>query len=113
MCAAARTEYILKNGHSPKSDSVSRHHSTTKGAGETCQSRRARACICAMSGEETSAASTPAANLELLRDEGRLLETLNRVGRAGAAGLGLESGGQIGTEAGTQLFRAALRPVFL
>jgi len=65
-----------------------------------------------MSGDEASAASTPAAHLELLRDEARLLETLNRVGRAVAAELDLERVVQIVTDAGTELSGAAFGSFF-
>ena len=65
-----------------------------------------------MSGEEAQIASTPASSLELLRDEARLLETLNRVGQAVAAELDLERVVQIVTDAGTELSGAAFGSFF-
>jgi len=60
-----------------------------------------------MSGEEAQTASTPASSLELLRDEARLLETLNRVGLTIAAELDLERVVQIATDAGIEITGAA------
>lgn len=65
-----------------------------------------------MSAEEAPAPSTPASSLELLRDEARLLETLNRVGQAVAAELDLERVVQIVTDAGTELSGAAFGSFF-
>ncbi|HVZ32539.1 MAG TPA: hypothetical protein VG963_08935, partial [Polyangiaceae bacterium] len=65
-----------------------------------------------MSGEEAPAPATPASSLELLRDEARLLETLNRVGQAVAAELDLERVVQIVTDAGTELSGAAFGSFF-
>src|SRR5262245_58374503 len=61
---------------------------------------------------ETAAASTPASSLELLRDEARLLETLNRVGKTVAAELDLERVVQVVTDAGTDLSGAAFGSFF-
>ena len=65
-----------------------------------------------MSAEEAPVPSTPASSLELLRDEARLLETLNRVGQAVAAELDLERVVQIVTDAGTELSGAAFGSFF-
>src|SRR5262249_9221769 len=65
-----------------------------------------------MSAEDAPAPSTPASSLELLRDEARLLETLNRVGQAVAAELDLQPVGQIVTDAGTELSGAAFGSFF-
>lgn len=65
-----------------------------------------------MSGEESQVPATPASSLELLRDEARLLETLNRVGQAVAAELDLERVVQIVTDAGTELSGAAFGSFF-
>ena len=65
-----------------------------------------------MSGDEAPAPATPASSLELLRDEARLLETLNRVGQAVAAELDLERVVQIVTDAGTELSGAAFGSFF-
>jgi signal transduction histidine kinase len=65
-----------------------------------------------MSGEEAPAPSTPASSLELLQDEARILETLNRVGQAVAAELDLERVVQIVTDAGTELSGAAFGSFF-
>ena len=65
-----------------------------------------------MSAEDAPAPSTPASSLELLRDEARLLETLNRVGQAVAAELDLERVVQIVTDAGTELSGAAFGSFF-
>jgi signal transduction histidine kinase len=63
-----------------------------------------------MSGEDSPVPS--ASSLELLRDEARLLETLNRVGQAVAAELDLERVVQIVTDAGTELSGAAFGSFF-
>ena len=65
-----------------------------------------------MSAEEAPVPSTPASSLELLRDEARLLETLNHVGQAVAAELDLERVVQIVTDAGTELSGAAFGSFF-
>jgi signal transduction histidine kinase len=65
-----------------------------------------------MSGEEAPAPAAPASSLELLRDEARLLETLNRVGQAVAAELDLERVVQTVTDAGTELSGAAFGSFF-
>jgi hypothetical protein len=67
---------------------------------------------CMNAEEEAQIASTPASSLELLRDEPRLLETLNRVGQAVAAELDLERVVQIVTDAGTELSGAAFGSFF-
>jgi signal transduction histidine kinase/ActR/RegA family two-component response regulator len=60
-----------------------------------------------MSAEEIPATSTSPSSLERLRDEARMLETLNRVGQAVAAELDLERVVQVVTDAGTELSGAA------
>ncbi|MEJ1962426.1 MAG: ATP-binding protein [Gammaproteobacteria bacterium] len=65
-----------------------------------------------MSEKEVPAPSTSASSLERLRDEARLLETLNRVGQAVAAELDLERVVQIVTDAGTELTGAAFGSFF-
>jgi len=55
---------------------------------------------------------TPPSNLERLRDEAHLLETLNRVGQDVAAELDLERVVQIVTDAGTELSGAAFGSFF-
>ena len=62
--------------------------------------------------EDPSATPTPPSNLERLRDEAHLLETLNRVGQAVAAELDLERVVQIVTDAGTELSGAAFGSFF-
>ena len=54
----------------------------------------------------------PASSLELLKDEARLLETLNRVGKAVAAELDLERVVQVVTDAGTELSGAEFGSFF-
>ncbi len=65
-----------------------------------------------MSGEEAPVPSTSASSLELLQDEARLLETLNRVGQTVAAELDLERVVQAVTDAGTELSGAAFGSFF-
>ena len=65
-----------------------------------------------MSAEDAQAPPTPASSLELLRDEARLLETLNRVGQSVAAELDLERVVQVVTDAGTELSGAAFGSFF-
>ena len=59
-----------------------------------------------------NAAMAPASSLELLEDEARLLETLNRVGKAVAAELDLERVVQTVTDAGTELTGAQFGSFF-
>ncbi len=65
-----------------------------------------------MSAEDTPAPSTAPSSLELLRDEARLLATLNRVGQTVAAELDLERVVQVVTDAGTELSGAAFGSFF-
>ena len=65
-----------------------------------------------MSDKDALAAITPPSSLGRLRDEARLLETLNRVGQAVAAELDLERVVQIVTDAGTELSGAAFGSFF-
>jgi signal transduction histidine kinase len=71
-----------------------------------------RVCMRPMNAGDSSAPATSATSLELLRDEARLLETLNRVGQAVAAELDLERVVQIVTDAGTELSGAAFGSFF-
>jgi signal transduction histidine kinase/ActR/RegA family two-component response regulator len=65
-----------------------------------------------MSGKDAPAPITSPSSIELLRDEARLLETLNRVGQAVAAELDLERVVQVVTDAGTELSGAAFGSFF-
>jgi signal transduction histidine kinase/ActR/RegA family two-component response regulator len=65
-----------------------------------------------MSAKDAPAPSTAPSSLELLRDEARLLETLNRVGQSVAAELDLERVVQVVTDAGTELSGAAFGSFF-
>ena len=65
-----------------------------------------------MTAEDASAPSTPPASLEVLRDEARVLATLNRVGQAVAAELDLERVVQVVTDAGTEISGAAFGSFF-
>ena len=60
-----------------------------------------------MSADEIPATSPSPSSLERLRDEARMLETLNRVGQTVAAELDLERVVQVVTDAGTELSGAA------
>ena len=73
---------------------------------------RCRGCIHAMSGKDAPAPIASPSSIELLRDEARLLETLNRVGQAVAAELDLERVVQVVTDAGTELSGAAFGSFF-
>ena len=65
-----------------------------------------------MSEKDAPAPITSPSSIELLRDEARLLETLNRVGQAVAAELDLERVVQVVTDAGTELSGAAFGSFF-